>query len=146
MFTSQKTRWKDGRRYVTAVISAISVLGGSLSAQESPTTPKAAQVRIIKGPKIELAKEHLTIINWTTNNPGGSPVHYGIVHYGTDPNSLSKTAKSPIRLNPDHSSTVFRVRLDDLKPRTNYYYTVDSMEATGKSDGVKSSVNHFTTP
>jgi hypothetical protein len=103
-------------------------------------------VRITQGPKIELAKEHLTIINWTTNNPGGSPVHYGIVHYGTDPNSLIETAKSPIRLNPDHTSTVFRVRLDDLKPRTIYYYTVDSMEATGKSDGVKGPVNRFTTP
>src|SRR6266446_6469656 len=121
------------------VILAISVLSGSLSAQESPPTPKAAQVRITQGPKVELAKEHLTIINWTTNNPGGSPVHYGIVLYGTDPNSLIKTAKSPIRLNPDHSSTVFRVRLDDLKPRTTYYYTVDSMEATGTSDEVKSS-------
>jgi hypothetical protein len=147
MFTPQKTRWKDGRRYVTAVILAISVLGGSLSAQESPTTPKAAQVQIIqRGPKIELAKEHLTIINWTTNNPGGSPVHYGIVHYGKDPHSLIEIAKSPIRLNPDHSSTAFRVRLDNLEPRTTYYYKVDSMEATGKSGGVKSSVNHFTTP
>jgi hypothetical protein len=87
-------------------ILAISVLSGSLSAQESPTTPKAAQVRIIQGPKIVLAKEHLTIINWTTSNPGGSPVHYGIVHYYTDPNRLIETAKSPIRLNPDHSSTV----------------------------------------
>ena len=87
-----------------------------------------------------------TIIRRTTNNPGGSPVHYGIVHYGTDPKSLIKTAKSPIRLNPDHSSTVFRVRLDDLEPQTTYYYTVDSMEGTGKKDGVKSSVNHFTTP
>jgi hypothetical protein len=92
---------------------AISILGGSLSAaQESRTTPKAALVRITQGPKIELAKEHLTIINWTTNNPGGSPVHYGIVHYGTDPNSLIETAKSPIRLNPDHTLTVFRVRLE----------------------------------
>src|SRR6266404_1747466 len=126
------------------VILAISVLSGSLSAQESPTTPKAARVRIIQGPKIELAKEHLTIINWTTNNPGGSPVHYGIVHYGTDPNSLIKTAKSPIRLNPDHSSTVFRVRMDNLKPRTTYYYTVDSMEPDGKGDGVKSPVSRFT--
>ena len=125
---------------------AISILGGSLSAQENRTTPKAALVRITQGPKIELTKEHLTIINWTTNNPGGSPVHYGIVHYGTDPNSLIETAKSPIRLNPDHTSTVFRVRLDDLKPRTTYYYTVDSMEATGKSDGVKPPVNHFTAP
>jgi hypothetical protein len=77
-------------------------------AQKSPTTPKAAQVRIIQGPKIELAKEHLTIINWTTNNPGGSPVHYGTVHCGTDPNSMIETVKSPIRLNQDHSSTAFR--------------------------------------
>ena len=122
------------------------VLSSSLLAQESPTTAKAARVRIIKGPKVELAREHLTIISWTTNNPGGSPVHYGIVHYGTDPNSLIETAKSPIRLNPDHSSTVFRVRLDNLEPQTTYYYTVDSMGASGKRDGVKSSVNHFTTP
>ncbi|HTF67256.1 MAG TPA: fibronectin type III domain-containing protein [Edaphobacter sp.] len=128
------------------VILTISVLSGSLFAQKSPTTPKAAQVRIIQGPKIELAKEHLTIINWTTNNPGGSPVHYGIVHYGTDPHCLIETARSPIRVNPDHSSTVFRVRLDNLEPQTTYYYTVDSMEATGKSDGVKNLVNHFTTP
>src|SRR6266446_8378493 len=97
------------------VILAISVLSGSLSAQESPTTPKAAQVRIIQGPKIELAKQHLTIINWTTNNPGGSPVHYGIVHYGTDPNHMIETAKSPIRLNPDHSWTLFRVLFDGLE-------------------------------
>ncbi len=127
------------------IILAISVLSGSLLAQESPTTPKAARVRIIQGPTIELAREQLTIIRWTTNNPGGSPVHYGIVHYGTDPRGLSETAKSPIRLNPDHSLTVFRVRLDGLQPRTTYYYTVDSMESNGKGDGVRSAVKHFTT-
>ncbi len=127
------------------LILAISVLGGSLLAQESPTTPKAARVRIIEGPTIELAKEHLTVIRWTTNNPGGSPVHYGIVRYGTRPNGLIETAKSPIRLNPDHSSTVFRVRLDNLKARTTYYYTVDSTEANGTSDGVLSPISNFTT-
>jgi hypothetical protein len=102
------------------LILVISVLSGNLFAQESPTTPNAARVRIIQGPKIELAKEHLTIISWTTNNPRGSPVHYGIVRYGTDPNGLLEIAKSPIRLNPDHSSTVFRVRIDNLKARTTY--------------------------
>ena len=127
------------------LILAISVLSASLLAQESPTTPKAARVRIIQGPKIELARGQLTIIRWTTNNPGGSPVHYGIVHYGTDPRVLRATANSPIRLNPDHSSTVFRVRIDDLQPRTTYYYTVDSMEANGKGDGARSAVKHFTT-
>jgi hypothetical protein len=64
---------------------------------------------------------------------------------GQIPHSLIETAKSPIRLNPAHSSTVFRVRLDNLEPQTTYYYTVDSMEATGKRDGVKSSLDLFTT-
>src|SRR2546427_8809638 len=106
--------------------------------QVSPTTQKTGRVRITQGPEVELARGQLTIIRWTTNNPGGSPVHYGIVHYGTDPRALSATANSPIRLNPDHSSTVFRVRIDDLQPRTTYYYTVDSMEANGKGDGARS--------
>jgi hypothetical protein len=37
------------------------------------------------------------------------------------------------------------VRVDGLAPRTTYYYTVDSMEANGKGDGVKSVVKRFTT-
>jgi hypothetical protein len=94
---------------------SIMVLSRSLLAQESPTTPKAARVQIIQGPEIALAS-WFTVIRWTTNNPGGSPVHYGIVHYGTDPKDLSQTAKNPIRLNPYHSSTVFRVHLYNLKP------------------------------
>ena len=123
---------------------SIMVLSGSLLAQESPTTPKAARVQIIQGPEIALAS-WFTVIRWTTNNPGGSPVHYGVVHYGTDPKDLSQTAKNPIRLNTYHSSTVFRVHLYNLKPRTTYYYTVDSVESTGKSDGVTSPVQSFTT-
>ncbi len=86
------------------------------------------------------------VVKWTSNNPGGSPEHYGIVRYGTDPAKLNQMAKSPIRLNPGHSYSVFRVRMDGLKPRTTYYYTVDSTEANGKGDGMKSAVKHFTTP
>jgi phosphodiesterase/alkaline phosphatase D-like protein len=114
-------------------------------AQLIPTTKKAASVEITQGPEIERADSYLTIVRWTTNNPGGSPQHYGVVHYGTDPRDLSQTAKSPIRLNPSHSDTVFRVRIDGLKSKTTYYYTVDSMEANGTSDRVKSTVKHFTT-
>jgi hypothetical protein len=125
---------------------SILLLSGSLPAQVSPTTPKAARVQISQGPEIELSSENLTIITWTVNNPGGSPVHYGVVRYGSNAKSLSQTAKNPIRLNPSHSSTVFRVRLDDLKPRTTYYYTVDSMEANGRSDGVASPISNFRTP
>ena len=42
--------------------------------QVSPTTQKTGRVRITQGPEVELAREHLTIIRWATNNPGGSPV------------------------------------------------------------------------
>ena len=113
--------------------------------QVSPTTNKAVRVRITQGPEIERADPDFAIVRWTSNNPGGSPEHYGVVRYGTNLTNMSQTAKSPIRLNPGHSYTVFRVRMDGLKPRTTYYYTVDSMEANGKDDGVKSTVKHFTT-
>ncbi len=44
------------------LILAISVLSASLLAQESPMTPKAARVRIIQGPKIELARGQLSLV------------------------------------------------------------------------------------
>jgi hypothetical protein len=130
------------------VLLALSIMGlsSSLLAQVSPSTPKVARVQISEGPAIEVSRDSLTIITWTVNNPGGSPEHYGVVHYGSNPNDLSETAKNPVRLNPSHSSTVFRVRLDNLKPRTTYYYTVDSMEANGTSDRVASPIKNFTTP
>ena len=133
------------RLAITAAAGSM-VFSNPMTAQESPTTPKAARVRIAQGPEIEICKSHLTIIRWTTNNPGGSPVHHGIVHYGTDPKNLSQTAHNPIRLNPYHSDSLFRVRLDDLKPATTYYYTVTSAESNGKDDGAKSAVKQFTTP
>jgi len=129
------------------VVTVSSLLHSTPAAtQASPTTNEAPRVRITQGPEIERADPDFAIIRWTANNPGGSPEHYGIVHYGTDPTKLNQTAKSPIRLNPGHSHTIFRVRMDGLKPRTAYYYTVDSIEANGKRDGVKSTVKHFTTP
>jgi hypothetical protein len=127
------------------LIMASWILSGTMLAQESPTTPMARHLRIIQGPKIELVRESLTIVTWTTNNPGGSPVHYGVVHYGTDPSRLTETAKSPIRLDPDHASTVFRVRLDNLRARTTYYFSVDSTQASGVGDRVTSPLRHFST-
>ena len=127
------------------VMAAFLLYPTQLASQASPTTTKAARVIIKQGPELEGATDHLAIVRWESNNPGGSPEHYAIAHYGTDPGNLSETAKSPIRLNPTHPDTVFRVRIDDLKPATTYYYKVDSMEANGTSDGIKSPVGHFTT-
>jgi Purple acid Phosphatase, N-terminal domain len=73
------------------------------------------------------SRDDLAIIRWTTNSPGGSDDHFAVIHYGTDPMKLSQTAKSHIRLNRGHPQTIFRVRLDGLKPQTTYYYTVTSV-------------------
>jgi phosphodiesterase/alkaline phosphatase D-like protein len=117
----------------------------STSAQVLPPAERAKGVQIIEGPALESAKDNSAIIRWTSNNPGGTDEHFGVVHYGTDPKKLSETAKSPIRLNRGHSNTVFRVSVDGLKSKTTYYYTVDSANADGTSDGVTSTVKTFKT-
>jgi hypothetical protein len=124
---------------------SITLLSGGLLAQESPITPRADRVQISEGPEIPVVGGYLTVIRWTVNNPGGLPVHYAVVRYGKNPKNLSETAKNSIRLNPYHSSTVFRVNLYDLPAKTTYYYTVESIDSSGKSDGVISPIKTFTT-
>ena len=114
-------------------------------AQLTPAAPKAARVQISEGPAVELVRNNWAIITWTSNNPGGSPEHFAVVRYGKSPTELSQTAKSHIRLNPGHSHTVFRVRVTGLEPHTTYYYSVDSEEPNGTSNGVKSPVKTFST-
>jgi phosphodiesterase/alkaline phosphatase D-like protein len=115
------------------------------SAQIIPPAKRAARVQITEGPALESTHDTQAIIRWTSNNPRGSDEHFAVLHYGTDPNNLSLIAKSHIRLNQQHSYTVFRVRALDLKPHTTYYYKVDSEDAKGNSDGVTSPVKSFTT-
>jgi phosphodiesterase/alkaline phosphatase D-like protein len=134
------------------VVASGTLFSTSTSAQDAyqpkilPPAKAAARVLITEGPALESVRDNAAIIRWTSNNPGGSDEHFGVVHYGIDPDHLSQMAKSHIRLNQNHSYTVFRVRLDGLRPQTTYYYTVDSMQATGKSDGVNSSVHQFANP
>lgn len=117
-----------------------------IAAQVLPPAKKALHVKITKGPALELARDDQAIIRWITNNPGGTDIHYAVIYYGTNSKDLSQMAKSQIRINRGHQETIFRVRVAGLKPRTTYYYRVTSTESNGKSDGVKSPVNQFTTP
>ena len=131
---------------------AITALAGSLLfsnpivAQILPPQKRAAHVEITKGPELESAVSYMAIVRWTTTNPRGDDEHYGVVHYGTDPEDLSQTARGHIRLNRAHPETIFRVRMVDLKPQTIYYYKVTSTDSGGESDGVESPVSKFTTP
>jgi hypothetical protein len=145
------------RLQVRLVAAAGSLLFSNLIAAQSgpyapkgilPPAPTATHVQITQGPELELASasDNSAIIRWTSNNPGGSDEHFGVVHYGTNPKELTQTAKSHIRLNQNHPTTVFRVLVPGLQPKSTYYYTVDSIQASGKSDGVKSPIRHFSTP
>jgi phosphodiesterase/alkaline phosphatase D-like protein len=96
-------------------------------------------------PAVESVTDTLAFISWTTPNPGGTVLHYAVVHYGKDPNHLEFTAESPTRINPSHGEMVFRVRMNDLEPGTTYYYKVSSKQANGISDLATSAVNQFTT-
>ena len=135
---------------VLVIRAATAAAGGLLFcspvvAQNPPPQPRAEHVEITKGPALEISHDDVAIVRWTTTNPGGDDDHYSVIHYGIDPNDLNQTAKDHIRLNRSHPETVFRVRMDGLKPQTTYYYKVTSMGGDGQSDGVESSVNHFTT-
>jgi phosphodiesterase/alkaline phosphatase D-like protein len=132
------------------LILAVAVTGSSVlslptAAQIPPPAKRVTHVKVTKGPELESAKNDLAIIQWTSTNPGGSDEHFGVVHYGTDAKNLSETAKSHIRLNRTHSYTVFRVRVEGLRPKTTYYYKVDSVDARGASDGVISPINTLMT-
>jgi hypothetical protein len=125
--------------------NSIAAQSGPYSPKELPSAAKVVRMRINQGPELESADDTSAIVRWRSNNPGGADEHYGVVHYGTSPRQLSQTAKSHIRLNRNHPYTVFRVRMDGLAPRTTYYYSVDSMEANGRGDGVKSVIKQFRT-
>jgi phosphodiesterase/alkaline phosphatase D-like protein len=128
-----------------AVTSAL-LFSPPTAAQAPPPAKQAKRVQITQGPALESATNNSVIITWKSNNPGGTDEHFGVVRYGLDPKNLSETAKSHIRLNRAHSYTVFRVRVDGLKPKTTYYYKVDSASAGGSSsDGVISPVKTFMT-
>src|SRR5260370_37545540 len=88
---------------------SITILSGSLLAQESPITPRAERVKIREGPEVPLVGGYLTVIRWTVTNPGGLPAHYRVGHYSRDRKSLSQTAKNPIRQNTYKSMIMFRV-------------------------------------
>ena len=96
-------------------------------------------------PELESATDTSAIIRWTTTNPGGTALHFGVVHYGTDAKNLTQVAQSPNRRNPSHPDMIFRVRIMGLNSNTVYFYKVESTGATGANDGVSSSVKTFKT-
>ena len=132
----------------SVLIIAISIFALSLFVLQPPlvrASDASGSGQINVSPIVESAADTFAFISWTTQNPGGTILHYAVVQYGTDPAHLDLQAQSPTRLNPAHSQMVFRVRMNKLQPATTYYYKVSSMQANGIFDPATSAVSQFTT-
>jgi hypothetical protein len=130
---------------LTITISVIAVGLSFLQPRLACAREGSSPAQVDASPMVESTADTFAFIRWTTRNPGGTVLHYAIVHYGKDPNHLDLTAMSPNRINPSHSDMVFRVRMNHLQPDTTYYYKVSSTQADGSSDPVTSSVRQFNT-
>lgn len=137
----------------SAFIAAIAVLLATIASltrwhSGSPvvaTVPTHDLAQSTAAPELESATDVSAIVHWTGPNPGGPALHYGVVRYGTSAGKLTEMATSPNRRNPTNPDMTFRVRLMGLKPHTTYYYTVESVGATGGGDGYSSPVRTFQT-
>jgi hypothetical protein len=123
----------------------VGVTGGGGVAAGAGVGDKPAGVRIIQGPTLESSTDTSAIVRWTTNSVDGTTVRYGVVHFGVDPRNLSQVAKSQNRFNRGLPSMIYRVQVDNLEPGLTYYYSVESTNATGASEGINSEVHQFTT-
>jgi Fibronectin type III domain len=110
------------------------------------SSPPESAGGITEGPIVERATANSAIIAWTARNPGGTDLHYAMAHYGTSGQNIAEIAKSPNRRNRNQLDMRFRVMLLRLRPGTTYYYWVESVQANGTPDGVRSHLGQFTTP
>jgi phosphodiesterase/alkaline phosphatase D-like protein len=102
--------------------------------------PKEHAVKITDGPRVEGTGPTWAVIAWTTNTGGSS-----VIHYGTEANNLSQTAKSAYADNEKTKAQNHRVHLKNLKPNTKYFFQVDSGQGEGTGTEAKRSVAELTT-
>jgi phosphodiesterase/alkaline phosphatase D-like protein len=125
-------------RLFTVVVLTAALAASATAAPKRAT--KAQAVKITNGPRVEGTGPTWAVIAWTTNTGGSS-----VIHYGTNANSLSQTAKAAYADNDKTKAQNHRVHLKNLKPNTKYFFQVDSGQGEGTGTEAKSSVAEFTT-
>ena len=131
--TAQLSGLQPGKTYYYTVMKP----DNSPAAQAQFTTPQQEQansVRIINGPVIESVGPNQAVLAWSTTAPAST-----IVKYGTDLNSLNKTAQAP------WGSTTHRVDLKNLQPNTQYFFQVLSSQAKGTGTTAQGGEGQFRT-
>lgn len=96
--------------------------------------PPAAAVEITNGPVVESVTDTTAVIAWSTNVNAGT-----VLHYGTDPRHLDKTAGMP------WGGLTHRVDLKELKPDTYYFFQAESPKAQGTGSSATAPRSSFRT-
>jgi hypothetical protein len=131
---------------ITAAAGSLTASGRLAADDQARIGEKASGVRIIEGPMLESSSDRSAIVRWTTNSVEGTTVRYGVVHFGVDPRTLRQVAKSQNRWNRGLPSMIYRVQVDNLEPGLTYYYSVETTNANGVSEGgINSELHQFTT-
>lgn len=123
-------------QFHTKALGQSSAIGGE--AQEAGEKPEA--VKIIDGPRVESVGTNWAQVAWTTNEASSS-----VIHYGTDRNSLSQMAEAPYSDTEGANHQTHRVKINNLKPHTTYYFQVDSGQGEGTGTDAKGAIAQFTT-
>ncbi len=121
---------QPGTKYYFSVHSA---QGKNAPGQAADTTPQpfttsggsqasngshgGSQLSITNGPVVEHVADTNATVAWSTNLPAST-----IVKYGTDQNNLNQTAQEA------WGQTTHRVQLKNLKPNTQYFFSVHSAQ------------------
>ena len=131
---------------ITAAAGSLTVSDRLAAGDQGRIGENASRVRIIQAPTLESSTDTSAIVRWTTNSVEGTTVRYGVVHFGVDPRHLSQVAKSQNRWNRGLPSMIYRVQVDNLEPGLTYYYSVETTDAKGVSEGgMNSELLQFTT-
>jgi hypothetical protein len=77
---------------------------------------------------IETLDDHSAVIAWGTNVQGSSRVEYG-----TDERNLSQLAEAPWGA----GGLTHRVRIDNLRPNTVYFFDIETGQARGTGTEVE---------
>jgi len=110
------------------------------SSEQRSGEQRSGAERITNGPVVESTGDTWAVIAWTTNTGGSS-----VVKFGTSERNLNETAQAPYADNEKTSAQNHRVRLQNLRPGTRYFFMVDSGQGEGTGTEARSSIGQFTT-
>ena len=128
-------------------LSVTATIGGLLCVSPGFAQNTAPAAQMTQAPEVEIMHDDTAILRWKTTAPAGpSSEQFAIARCGESPDSLGPEWKSHIRVNKTHSETMWRVRIENLKPQTTYYCKVTSRDANGNNTGPESDLCQFTMP